>query len=194
MQVITKSLAAATSFLIIFGCERAAEPQPTAEDVGAAVKPGAVNADVTVTITPDGAGGYSFKYSNAEGTEGNFSDEHGNLNFSDPLENHAKGHPNPAKGHPVLIRFAIADGSVDGIKFMPDGEDAMWIALADDTGPDGSPEGPFNGDQFFNFATEAGDTRLHVSDRNNDGNDYRYALRFTLDGEPIQHDPDIKND
>jgi hypothetical protein len=137
----------------------------------------AIVADVGVRVTGDGAGGYDFAYS------GKYSDAEGNIDLTQ----------GDAYGRAVEIRFAIDVGSAPGIRFKPDGRDAMWIARKDEVG-DGSPQGPYRGDQFTDFMTAGDGLSLRVLDRNDDVTVYRYALRFDLNGETVADDPDIRND
>jgi len=136
----------------------------------------AVKADVVVT--EDGAGGYDFAY-NAP-----YFDGKGNFDFSQ------KG----ALGNRVTLSFTIADGSVAGLKFKPNGADAMWIVDKKDVDPStGSPRGPYEGRQFHSFAVSADGQTLTVVDENNDGVLYRYGLRFDLGGVTVIDDPDGQN-
>jgi hypothetical protein len=134
-------------------------------------------ADVAVKVTADGKGGHAFEYS------GTYAQRNGDLDFS-------KGE---ARKHTVKIDFAIADGSVDGIKFKPNGANGFWIVEKIHVGPKGCPEGPYKGDQFKSVTTVAGGKRLHVIDTNDDGKLYRYMLRFDLNGKTIVDDPDTTN-
>ncbi|MFZ5616516.1 MAG: hypothetical protein ACOZAA_04245 [Pseudomonadota bacterium] len=135
-----------------------------------------VNADVT--ISEDGAGGYSFSY------KAPFADEKGNFDFS----------INGAAFNTIRLSFTIADASVAGIKFKSDATDAMWIV--EKTNADkatGSPSGPYRGSQFSNFEVSADGRQLTVTDTNDDGVLYRYGLRFDLDGKTVIDDPDAQN-
>lgn len=137
---------------------------------------GAISTVVGVAVTPDGAGGYAFRYS------GDFAKENGDLDFSGDR----------ARGRGVSIEFKIGPGSPEGLRFKSDGSDAMWIVEKKQVG-DGSPKVPYRGDQFTEFSTSGDGQTLRVYDRNNDGVLYRYALRFDLGGETVQHDPDTQN-
>lgn len=131
-----------------------------------------------VTITEDGAGGYSFAY-NAP-----FFDEKGNFDFSQ------KG----AAFNTIELTFTIAGGSVPGIKFKPDATDAIWIVEKVNVDEaTGSPRGPYRGQQFSKFSVSADGQSLTVTDANNDGILYRYGLRFDLDGKTVVDDPDGQN-
>lgn len=135
-----------------------------------------VKADVT--IAEDGAGGYSFAYSAP------FFDEKGNFDFSQ------KG----AAFNSIELTFAIADGSVPGIKFKSDPTDAMWIVEKVNVDEmTGSPRGPYRGNQFSGFAVSPDGQSLTVTDQNDDGVLYRYGLRFDLDGKTVIDDPDGQN-
>lgn len=134
-------------------------------------------ADVTVTVTDaDADGVYEFAYA------GPYVDGAGNFDFRE----------GEIRKYAVRIDFAIGEGSVEGIRFVGRGEDALWVALKSEVG-DASPTGPYQGDQFKGFATKENGRRMHVVDRNDDGQTYRYALRFDLNGTVVQHDPDIGN-
>ena len=137
--------------------------------------PGAATADVGVTVTPDGPGKYSFKYA------GRFADADGNFDFSQE----------GAKGNVIAIEISI-DSAPPGLKFKSQGSDAMWIVEKKSVG-DGSPRGAYKGEQFRQFSTSEDGRTLRVTDLNDDGVLYRYALRFDLNGETIQHDPDAQN-
>lgn len=137
---------------------------------------GEVPVDAAVLISSDGAGGYTFKYSAP------FADADGNFDFRDPKVGDSA----------VTLTFRIEGGSVGGIRFKPEGRDAMWIADKRQTGED-SPKGPYQGRQFSGFSVGADGQTLTVQNLNNDGLVYRYALRFDLNGETVQHDPDVKN-
>ena len=138
---------------------------------------GQVDSDVMVTIAEDGAGGYAFSCAPGENVDADC-----NINFG----------VGATKGAAVRLTFGIADGSVDGIAFMGRGEDALWIALKSAIG-ETSPTGPYQGDQFKGFATQEGGRSMHVIDKNDDGETYRYALRFDLNGALVQFDPDLGN-
>jgi hypothetical protein len=135
-----------------------------------------VNVPASVKITPDGAGGFNFTYSSP------FANANGDFDFtSDKFDGG------------VILRFSIDGASVNGIKFKPNGRDAMWIAEAEQAGQDGSPQSPYRGDQFTNFAVDSSQMNLQVVDRNTDRKVYRYSLRFDLAGGTVVDDPEIKN-
>ena len=134
--------------------------------------------DAAVRVAEDGAGGYAFSYSAP------FFDERGNFDFSQE----------GAVKKSVTVTFKIADGSVPGLKFKPDGRDAMWIVDKKDVDPaTGSPRGPYQGEQFSGFTVSEDGQTLIVIDKNNDGVLYRYGLRFDLDGGTVIDDPDGQN-
>lgn len=135
-----------------------------------------VNADVT--ISDNGAGGYSFSY------KAPFFDEKGNFDFS----------KNGAAFNTIRLTFTIADGSVAGITFKSDATDAMWIVEKKNVDKStGSPSGPYRGGQFSNFEISADGRQLTVTDTNDDGVLYRYGLRFDLNGKTVIDDPDGQN-
>lgn len=136
-----------------------------------------ITADVAVKITPDSRGGYAFCYT------GPYTKANGDCDCS-------KGE---ARKCEVKLDFAIADGSVNGIKFKPNGDEAFWIVDKASVGPKDCPVGPYKGAQFKSITTVAGGKRLHVIDTNDDGKLYRYMLRFDLNGETIVDDPEIGN-
>lgn len=174
MSALLKTIALAGAACLAVGTGACAQKEAKGAAPGAREEK---TADVAVTITDaDGDGAYEFAYS------GPFTDGDGNFDFTQ----------GDIRKFAVKIDFAIGEGSVEGIKFMGRGEDAMWIALKSDVG-DGSPTGPYQGDQFKGFATKEDGRRMHVVDRNDDGQTYRYALRFDLNGAVVQDDPDIGN-
>jgi len=131
-----------------------------------------------VKIAEVAAGKYSFTY-NAP-----FFKENGDLDFSQ------KG----AKGHTIALTFKIADGSVPGIKFMADAPDGIWIVDKKNLpSPTDSPSMPYRGNQFYDFKVSEDGQTLSLTDQNDDGVLYRYALRFDLNGDPVVHDPDAQN-
>jgi hypothetical protein len=135
-----------------------------------------VDSDVMVSIAADGAG-YAFSCAPGENVDADC-----NIDFG----------VGATKGNAVRLTFGIADGSVEGIRFVDQGEDALWIELKSAIG-ESSPTGPYRGDQFKGFATQEGGRRMHVIDKNDDGETYRYALRFDLNGTIVQYDPDLGN-
>lgn len=165
------SLIVGAAALIASGCVHPAG-EPAAGERGEI----AVKADVAVT--EDGAGGYKFAY------DAPFFDAKGNFDFSQ------KG----ALYNKVTLSFTIADGSVPGLKFKPDGRDAMWIVEKKNVDPaTGSPRGPYQGRQFHSFAVSSDGLTLTVIDENNDGGLYRYGLRFDLGSATVVDDPDGTN-
>lgn len=134
--------------------------------------------DISVKITTDGDGGYTFRYA------GDFCQPNGDLDFA----------VGDARKKTIKIVFSIAEGSVAGIKFQARGDDAYWIVEKSKTDADGCPQGPYSGDQFTGITTLANGARLQVIDKNDDGKLYRYMLRFDLNGAPVVDDPDTAND
>lgn len=130
-----------------------------------------------LTITRDAAGAYDFKYDSP------FADAQGNFDFS-------KG---DAYGKVVKLSFAIADDGGLGLKFKRDARDAMWIVDKKNVGADGSPQGPFRGQQWFDFRVSDDGRTLFVTDQNDDGVLYRYGLRFDLGSQTVVDDPDANN-
>lgn len=133
--------------------------------------------DAKLTITEDGAGGFDFKY------DAPFADAEGNFDFS-------KGEP---YGKFVRLSFTISDDSGLGLKFKPDGREAIWIVDKKNVGSDGSPEGPFRGTQFRDFEVSADGKTLSLLDQNDDGVLYRYGLRFDMGSQTVVDDPDLNN-
>lgn len=164
-----RRLTLTTSLIFLAACACA----PKSGDTGPR---GDVPVDAAVTIASDGAGGYTFKYAAP------FADADGNFDFTDPKIGKS----------PVTLTFRIDGASVGGIAFKREGRDAMWIADKREVGEE-SPKGPYQGRQFTDFSVGADGRTLTVRDLNNDGLVYRYALRFDLNGETVQHDPDVKN-
>jgi hypothetical protein len=132
---------------------------------------------VAIKVTGNASSGFTFDYA------GDHFDTEGNFDFAVDALN----------GKSVKIDFAIAEDSVDGLRFKANGDDAFWIVEEVVVGPQGCPSGPYQGTQFKDCSTDAGGKRMHVTDINNDGKKYRYALRFDLDGETIMHDPEGSN-
>ncbi len=158
------------------GCARdgVSAQAPEGKGASAARNEIAVNADVTVTNGADG--NYAFEY------KAPYADAEGNFDFS----------VREIGDSAVNLTFTIAEGSADGIKFMPEGADAIWIvekAKVDN----GSPTERYVGEQFHDFVVSGDGRQLSLTDDNNDGVLYRYALRFDLNGETVVHDPDTQN-
>ena len=168
MKASTFQVAATASVLALAAC--ACQPYPGPSERGQ------ITTEVGLTVTPTSGGGFDFRYS------GQFADAHGNFNFAQ------RG----AYGNAVTIVFTIDPASAPGLKFKPYGADAMWIVEKKVVG-EGSPEGPYRGDQYYGFSTSADGRTLRVMNRNDDGVLYRYALRFDLNGQTVQHDPDSQN-
>jgi hypothetical protein len=183
-KIILRS-ALLASTILAFSCAPKKVQPPTCQpsQPPATPMPGnPINADVTVIVWKDNAGTYQYTYC------GYIPDTSGNMNFS----------TGPAKGHPVRIDITIDDRTGDDAKFQTPGDNAMWVGPLDPGNPTASPAGPYpvTGPtaQFTGFATTANRMSVSVTDKNNDGKDYRYALRFEIDGALEQDDPDIKND
>lgn len=130
-----------------------------------------------LTITRDGSGVFDFKY------DAPFADADGNFDFS-------KGEP---LGKVVKLSVTISDDGGLGLKFKPAGADAIWIVDKKNVGPDGSPQGPYRGDQFRDFSVSQDGKTLSLTNLNNDGVLYRYGLRFDLGAETVVDDPDMGN-
>ena len=130
-----------------------------------------------LTVTRDGEGRFDFKY------DAPFADADGNFDFS-------KGEP---YGKFVNLSFTIADDSGLGLKFKPDGRDAIWIVDKKNVGADGSPEGPFRGTQFRDFKVSEDGRSLSLVDQNDDGVRYQYGLRFDMGAETVIDDPEVNN-
>lgn len=142
-----------------------------------AKKSNEIAVDAKLTITRDSAGVFDFKY------DAPFADADGNFDFS-------KGEP---YGKFIKLSFTISDDSGLGLKFKPEGQEAIWIVDKKNVGPDGSPEGPFRGTQFRDFKVSADGKTLSLMDQNDDGVLYRYGLRFDLGAETVVDDPDLNN-
>lgn len=136
-----------------------------------------IDVPAKLTITRDGSGVFDFKY------DAPFADADGNFDFS-------KGEP---YGRFVKLSFTISDDSGLGLKFKPAGADAIWIVEKKNVGPDGSPEGPYRGDQFRDFNVSADGKTLSLTDVNDDGVLYQYGLRFDLGGQTVVDDPEVNN-
>ncbi|MDZ7629121.1 MAG: hypothetical protein U5J99_12045 [Parvularculaceae bacterium] len=137
--------------------------------------PIAVSAKLTIVETAPGV--YDFKY------DAPFADQDGNFDFSQ------KG----ALGSSVNMSFTIAEDSGLGLKFKPQGSDAIWIVDKKNVGPDGSPQGPYRGDQFRNFSVSPDGRTLNLFNQNDDGVLYRYGLRFDRGALTVVDDPDNQN-
>lgn len=155
--------------LALTGCAHFHDTPASADSV--------LKVDAQIKITQDGSGVYDFKYDSP------YSDADGNFDFS----------VGAAAKSSVQLTFEIADDSGLGIKFKPEGSDAIWIVDKKFVGPDGSPEGPFRGAQFRDFRTSADGRSLTLFNVNNDGILYRYGLRFDRGSETVIDDPDNQN-
>jgi len=169
MHKISGIVIAAASGVLLTGCVHDGKPHGPMESP-------TVNVPAQLAVTGDRASGFDFHYSAP------FADEHGNFDFSQ------KG----ADGNIIKLSFTL-DGSVPGLRFKPDGREAMWIVEKENVGKDGSPTGPYRGQQFLDFKVSDDGLTLEVTDLNDDGVLYRYGLRFDLDGETVVHDPDAQN-
>lgn len=131
-----------------------------------------------VTVSENEGGGHSFAY------KAPFFDERGNFDFS----------KNGAAHNNIRLTFTITDDSIPGITFKTQGGDAIWVVLKKNVDPaTGSPRGPYKGEQFADFEVSSDGRSLSVTDYNNDGELYRYGLRFDLDGKTVIDDPDGQN-
>jgi hypothetical protein len=130
-----------------------------------------------LTITRDSTGAYDFRY------DAPFADADGNFDFS----------KEGAAGNTIRWSFVIVDDQELGLKFKPQGADAIWIVDKKNVGKDGSPEGPYRGSQFQDFNVSEDGKVLSLTNLNNDGVLYRYGLRFDLGGETVVDDPDAQN-
>lgn len=139
---------------------------------------GEIKPVISVKITGDEKSGYKFVYS------GDFVDVDGNLNFM------TEG----ARKKRVRLKFRIDEASVKGAQFLPEGREAIWIVEKVLAAPDGCPKGPYAGKQFEGLSTQNGSRTLSLTDKNDDGKVYRYALRFKINGQTVTHDPDMRND
>jgi hypothetical protein len=137
---------------------------------------GEIEADIDVKIAEDDAGDYAFSCA------GVYTDADCNLDFR----------AGDAAKSAVRIVFRIDPGSADGVRFFAEGTQAMYIAFKQDVGED-SPKSPYNGRQFADFKTSDDGLQFSVLNQNDDGEVYRYALRFERDGEPVVYDPDLSN-
>ncbi len=137
--------------------------------------------DATISVTiSKGSGGdrrYAFRYA------GTFVDEKGNMDFT----------VDGARKKAVRVKFEIAAPNALGAKFLTQDDNAIWIVEKDKAGPDGCPQGPYKGDQFTGIATQGGGRTLSLTDKNDDGKVYRYALRFMIDGDTVVDDPEVRN-
>jgi hypothetical protein len=166
--------------------------------IGTPATRGEIEAPTSVTITQNPDGSFNFDY------DSRFADRAGNFDFTEP----------PARGNQVALEFTIDPASTPGLRFEPEGRDAIFIAMeersrykddAGDVAPRAqrysvptvgygqSPQEPYRGDQFFDFRVTNDGRTLLVTDRNDDGMTYRYSLRFRLNGESVVHDPRISN-
>lgn len=91
--------------------------------------------------------------------------------------------------------FTLSADSPAGLRFLPDGKDAFWAQWVGETGPAGCPKGPYDGkgQQFGDYAVSADGRTLTVRNRNSTRQSYRYALRFSEDGTPVDCDPGGSN-
>lgn len=136
-----------------------------------------IDVKAKLSIFETAPGVYDFKY------DAPFADQDGNFDFSQ------RG----ALGRRVNMSFSITDDSGLGIKFKPDGAQAIWIVDKKNVGADGSPQGPYQGDQFRNFAVSSDGLTLSLFNQNDDGILYRYGLRFNRGAVTVIDDPDNQN-
>lgn len=167
--------------ILLAGCTHTPPPAPPPAPAPEPVPSrGRIDADSTVTISRNSSGGFDFRYS------GQDVDPKGNFNLTE----------GPGQGNEVLLRFCLADKDYEsGIRFMEPGKEAIWIELTEFLAPGASPDGPYQGEQFYGFATIMNARCAQVVDINDDGLIYTYALRFRVPGEkdPVPHDPIIRN-
>lgn len=185
---ISKMLLGASALAFVASCSHTPPPEPPPPPPAPEPEPdplparGQIEADSTINVSRNANGGFDFRYS------GNDVDPKGNMNFDNDR----------GRGNEVLIRICVDDETYeDGIRFIPKSKDdaAMWIELSELLPPGASPVGPYEGDQFYAFATIKNGRCTQVVDKNDDGLVYTYALRFRVPGEkdPVQHDPVIRN-
>lgn len=185
---ISKMLLGASALVFVAGCSHSPPPEPPPPPPAPEPAPdplparGQIEADSTINVSRNANGGFDFRYA------GKYVDPKGNMNFYDDR----------GRGNEVLIRICVDDETYeDGIRFIPKSKDdaAMWIELSELLPPGASPVGPYEGDQFYAFATIKNGRCTQVVDKNDDGLVYTYALRFRVPGEkePVQHDPVIRN-
>lgn len=164
-----KLIAAAALIAAAGACDlKAAGPGPA---------PVTIDVEAKLKITQDGRGAYDFTYDSP------YSDADGNFDFS----------VGEAAKASVRLTFRLADDSGLGIKFKPNGTDAIWIVDKKNVGPDGSPQGPYEGRQFRDFKVSEDGLSLSLFNRNDDGVLYRYGLRFDRGEETVIDDPDNQN-
>ncbi len=185
---ISKTLIGGGLALFLAGCCHTPPPPPPPPPPAPDPDPepmqprGQIEADSTVNVSRNANGGFDFRYA------GNDVDPKGNMDFSE-----GRG-----RGNEVLIRICLDDETYnDGVRFVKKskGDAGIWIELSELLPPGASPKGPYEGDQFFAFATIKGGQCTQVVDKNDDGLVYTYALRVRVPGEkdPVQHDPVIRN-
>ena len=155
--------------LVLAGCGNVEKKSAAADRV--------LKVEARVQISQDDAGAYDFKYDSP------YSDADGNLDFS----------VGEAAKNSIQLTFKIVDDSGLELKFKPEGSDAIWIVDKKFVGPDGSPEGPYRGNQFRDFKTSEDGRSLTLFNVNNDGILYRYGLRFDRGSETVVDDPDAQN-
>lgn len=166
------TLLAASAVTALAGCDHFSKSATSSE-------PQAIKVAARVSISEDGAGKLVFKY------DAPFADADGNFNFAEGAAAKAS----------VDLSFTIVDDSGLGLKFLPDGRQAIWIVEKARLANSGStsPLGPYEGKQFRDFEVSADGRTLRLFDENSDGVLYRYALRFDRGGEIVAHDPDMGN-
>jgi len=135
-----------------------------------------IETKVHVIVTPAKDGNYEFRYA------GRFADRDGNIDLTRP----------GAKGKTVVIDFELVETPAS-IRFNPDGRQAIWIANAVELKRGRQPFAAYDGGQFLAFATVEGGRRLQLVNQNDDGRTYVYKLRLNENGEPLMHDPTIRN-
>jgi hypothetical protein len=150
-----------------------------------------VNIDITITANgPSISQGVTFVFAPGAGTPSGVLKSDGSLDLSKQY----------TAGTAVVLAFQLqttslkfSSGSYPLTLFGQNGAtNACWIALK------GQPLGPYSGSQFA-FAPNAmgpGNGSLAITDSNNDGNTYQYALFAWLGGtaaQKLEDDPHIIN-
>ena len=176
----------------------------------------AVPIDVTVKRDSSEPGGFSFRYF------GPYTNSNGDIDLTGntpPFRKTADEKTNSDVTPPTLGEFAdrqradevralslldireeivklqfrlVVEESVAGIRFL-DQREAMYIDLARNLKPNESPTKPYEGRVFLDFNTSRNAEMFEVIDLNNDGQVYRYSLRFKLGSDFVVDDPETDN-
>ncbi len=154
--------------LAVASCSHLAQGTKFRESLGVPAK---------LSVAEVSPGVFDFKY------DAPFANADGDFDFS-------KGE---ALGKIINLSFTIVDDQGLGLKFKSEATDAIWIVDKKFVGPDGSPEGPFRGDQFRDFKVSSDGRTLSLTNLNSDGVLYRYGLRFDRGAETVIDDPDQQN-